>query len=57
MLGLSQDANEPPGRDVRWRQRINAQCKKEEIRSQVAKKGSQTASVKLLRQKLQRNRR
>lgn len=46
--------NRPPGRDIRWRQRINAQCKEEQIRRQVAKKGSQTTSMKLLKQKLQK---
>lgn len=45
-LGLSQDVKRPPGRDIGWRQRLKAQCKEEEIQSQVANQGSQTSSMK-----------
>lgn len=38
--------NGPPGRDVRWRERLHGQRKEEQITSQVAK---QTSSMKLLR--------
>lgn len=53
-LGLSQDINRPPRRDVGWRQRLKAQRKEEQTQSQVAKQGSQTLSMKSLRQKLQK---